>query len=61
MKVNQVPSTGRIVMGQIHRYQRKGPLLNVEYQYDAASRQGNVIANYRLKPGSERWTAPATK
>lgn len=48
-------------MGQIHRYQRKGPLLNVEYQYDAASRQGNVIANYRLKPGSERWTAPATK
>lgn len=33
----------------------------MEYQYDAASRQGNVIANYRLKPGSEDITIVIAK
>jgi len=53
LKVNQVPSIGRIVIGQIHIYQGEGPLLKVEYQYDAARKKGDVIGNYRLKPGSE--------
>jgi hypothetical protein len=56
LKVNQVPSIGRIVIGQIHIYQGEGPLLKVEYQYDAARKKGDVIANYRLKPGSEDGT-----
>ncbi|MGF6126839.1 hypothetical protein QF019_002048 [Pseudomonas frederiksbergensis] len=61
LKVNQVPSTGRIVIGQIHIYQDKGPLLKVEYQYDATTKKGNVIANYRLKPGSEDITVVIAK
>lgn len=52
LSVNQVPSEGRVVIGQIHIYQGKGPLLKVEYVYDKARKTGNVIANYRRKPGS---------
>ncbi|XXE47139.1 polysaccharide lyase family 7 protein [Pseudomonas sp. R3-56] len=52
LSVNQVPSEGRVVIGQIHTYQGKGPLLKVEYVYDRARKTGSVIANYRLKPGS---------
>jgi hypothetical protein len=40
------------VIGQIHIYKGKGPLLKVEYVYDKAKKTGSVIANYRLKPGS---------
>jgi hypothetical protein len=52
LSVNQVPSEGRVVIGQIHIYKGKGPLLKVEYVYDRARKAGSVIVNYRLKPGS---------
>jgi hypothetical protein len=52
LSVNQVSSEGRAVIGQIHIYQGKGPLLKVEYVYGKARKTGSVIANYRLKPGS---------
>ncbi len=50
--VNKVPSEGRVIIGQIHIYQGKGPLLKVEYVYDKSRKTGAIIANYRLKPGS---------
>ncbi|AHL34422.1 alginate lyase [Pseudomonas brassicacearum] len=50
--VNQMPSEGRIVIGQIHIYQGKGPLLKVEYLYDPPKKTGRVVVNYRLKPNS---------
>lgn len=52
VSVNKVPSEGRVVIGQIHIYQGKGPLLKVEYVYDKGRKTGTIIANYRLKPGS---------
>jgi hypothetical protein len=53
LTVEKVPSSGRIVIGQIHRYQDDGPLLKVEYLYDHSRRTGRVVAKYRLKPQSD--------
>jgi hypothetical protein len=53
LAINQMPSSGRVVIGQIHIYQGKGPLLKIEYLYDAGKKKGDVVAKYRQKPGSD--------
>lgn len=45
--VNQVPSSGRIVIGQIHAYNSTEPLLKVEYQFKDATQTGTIVAKVR--------------
>jgi|SRR5471032_104052 len=45
--VNQVPSSGKIVIGQIHAYNSTEPLLKVEYQYKTSKQSGNIVAKVR--------------
>lgn len=45
--VNQVPSSGRIVIGQIHAYESTEPLLKVEYQYKESTKSGTIVAKVR--------------
>lgn len=45
--VNQVPSSGKIVIGQIHAYNSTEPLLKVEYQFKEATQTGNIVAKVR--------------
>jgi hypothetical protein len=51
--VNQVPSTGKIVIGQIHCYSSTEPMLKLEYQYKDAKRLGNIVVKYRITPDAE--------
>lgn len=53
LAVNQVPSTGKIVIGQIHCNGSTEPMLKVEYQWMDAKRLGNIVAKYRATPTSE--------
>ena len=53
LMVNQVPSTGKIVIGQIHCYQSTEPLLKVEYQYKEKLQTGNIVAKFRRSPDAE--------
>ncbi|WNW11090.1 polysaccharide lyase family 7 protein [Pseudomonas sp. DTU_2021_1001937_2_SI_NGA_ILE_001] len=53
LMVNQVPSSGKIVIGQIHTYQSNEPLLKVEYQYKDKLKTGNIVAKLRRSPQSE--------
>lgn len=53
MEVNQVPSTGRLIIGQIHAYQQPKPLLKVEYLYQEDTKTGNIVAKYRPAPGTD--------
>lgn len=50
LSVSQVPSTGKIVIGQIHAHQSSAPLLKLEYQYKEYAASGNIVAKVRLKP-----------
>ncbi|MGY4819845.1 polysaccharide lyase family 7 protein [Pseudomonas chlororaphis subsp. piscium] len=50
LAVNQVPSTGKIVIGQIHAYNSTKPLVKVEYQYKTATQSGNIVAKVRMRP-----------
>ncbi|ERI49857.1 alginate lyase [Pseudomonas sp. EGD-AK9] len=52
LRVSQVPSTGKIVIGQIHAYKSSMPLLKLEYQYKAYAASGNIVAKVRLAPES---------
>jgi len=47
LEVNQVPSSGKIVIGQIHAYNSTEPMLKVEYQYKDSSGSGNIVAKVR--------------
>lgn len=47
LEVNQVPSSGRIVIGQIHAYESTEPLLKIEYQYKESTKSGSVVAKVR--------------
>lgn len=51
LTVNQVPSTGKIVIGQIHVEGSNEPLLKVEYQYKEKLGTGNIVAKVRPTPG----------
>ncbi|MEQ7919684.1 polysaccharide lyase family 7 protein [Xanthomonas sp. WHRI 1810A] len=50
LQVNQVPSSGKIVIGQIHAYESTQPLLKVEYQFKDATDTGNIVAKVRMHP-----------
>ncbi|NVZ64722.1 polysaccharide lyase family 7 protein [Pseudomonas gingeri] len=47
LAVNQVPSSGSIVIGQIHVDHDSKPLLKLEYRYKAASHTGSIVAQVR--------------
>ncbi|WNW13045.1 polysaccharide lyase family 7 protein [Pseudomonas sp. DTU_2021_1001937_2_SI_NGA_ILE_001] len=49
LAVNQVPSSGRIVIGQIHTKDSDRPMLKVEYQYKDATKTGNIVAKVRQR------------
>jgi hypothetical protein len=48
LSVNQVPSTGRVVVAQIHAKNATAPLLKVVYRY--ANGTGNIDLEYRVNP-----------
>ncbi|MCG4455417.1 polysaccharide lyase family 7 protein [Pseudomonas sp. MMS21-TM103] len=50
LAISQVPSTGKLVIGQIHAQQSSAPLLKLEYQYKAYLASGNIVAKLRLSP-----------
>lgn len=50
LRVSQVPSTGKLVIGQIHAHQSTAPLLKLEYQYKDYAASGNIVAKVRLAP-----------
>ncbi|SDL67061.1 polysaccharide lyase family 7 protein [Pseudomonas indica] len=56
LKVSQVPSSGKIVIGQIHAYQSDKPLLKLEYQYKSTYGYGNIVAKVRYTPTEETST-----
>lgn len=51
--VNQVPSTGKIVIGQIHTKDSTSPMVKLEYQYKTYSSTGNIVAKVRMRPDDE--------
>ncbi|WP_311971910.1 polysaccharide lyase family 7 protein [Pseudomonas baltica] len=53
MMVNQVPSSGKVVIGQIHVNGSNEPLLKVEYQYKEKLGNGNIVAKLRQTPGQD--------
>jgi hypothetical protein len=53
LKVTEVPSSGRVVIGQIHQYNSNDPLLKVEYQFMDNDRQGNIVAKLRKSPSQD--------
>jgi hypothetical protein len=53
MMVTQVPSSGKVVIGQIHVNGSNEPLLKVEYQYKEKTKLGNIVAKLRPTPGQE--------
>lgn len=50
LKLNQVPSSGRVVIGQIHGYKNNMPMLKLEYQYKESTATGTVVAKLRMIP-----------
>lgn len=50
LAVKQVPSSGKIVIGQIHAYQSQKPMVKVEYQYKTSTQTGNIVAKVRMHP-----------
>lgn len=54
LKVLQVPSSGRVVIGQIHVYESTQPLLKVEYQYKEATQDGSIVAKVRFHPDDKK-------
>ncbi|MDQ3201547.1 MAG: polysaccharide lyase family 7 protein, partial [Pseudomonadota bacterium] len=53
LSINQVPSTGKIVIGQIHNKDSNSPMVKLEYQYKEKSLTGNIVAKVRLHPDDE--------
>jgi hypothetical protein len=54
LKVIQVPSSGRVVIGQIHVYESTQPLLKLEYQYQDATKDGVIVAKVRFHPDDKK-------
>ena len=50
LAVNQVPSSGKVVIGQIHAYESQKPLVKLEYQYKTSTSTGNIVAKVRMHP-----------
>lgn len=53
LTVDQVPSSGKIVIGQIHCYGSTEPLIKLEYQFKEKTQTGNIVAKFRLTPSAE--------
>ncbi len=53
LAVKQVPSSGKIVIGQIHAFQSQKPMVKVEYQYDTSSDTGDIVAKVRMRPDDD--------
>jgi hypothetical protein len=53
LTVNQVPSTGKIVIGQIHAKDSTSPMVKLEYQYKTKTSTGNIVAKVRIRPDDE--------
>lgn len=53
LAVNQVPSTGKIVIGQIHNKDSNSPMVKLEYQYKTSTSTGNIVAKVRMRPDDE--------
>ncbi|QKS84195.1 polysaccharide lyase family 7 protein [Pseudomonas bijieensis] len=51
--VSQVPSSGKVVIGQIHTKDSTSPLVKLEYQYKTYSSTGNIVAKVRMRPDDE--------
>ncbi|OHC26824.1 MAG: alginate lyase [Pseudomonadales bacterium RIFCSPLOWO2_12_59_9] len=49
LKVSQVPSTGKLVIGQIHSADSNWPLLKLEFQMKSSG-TANLVYKIRLKP-----------
>ncbi|WP_375740964.1 polysaccharide lyase family 7 protein [Pseudomonas boanensis] len=56
LRVSQVPSTGKIVIGQIHAFGSTSPLLKLEYQFKTKTSTGNIVAKVRNSPDDETST-----
>jgi hypothetical protein len=56
LAVNQVPSTGKVVIGQIHDNGAGGiksePLIKLVYEYDSTTGTGTIVAQVRPTPSS---------
>lgn len=50
LSVSEVPSSGRVVIGQIHAYQQLTPMMKLEYRIHPTTGKGSVVAIVRLKP-----------
>lgn len=50
LKVTQVPSSGRMVIGQIHGYKNDKPMLKLEYEYKGSTASGTLVAKLRMIP-----------
>ncbi|MEK1907524.1 MAG: polysaccharide lyase family 7 protein [Pseudomonas sp.] len=51
LKVTQVPSTGKVVIGQIHNVEGDDPPIKLSYQYKSDTNTGSIVAIYRQAPG----------
>ncbi|SFX43120.1 MULTISPECIES: polysaccharide lyase family 7 protein [unclassified Pseudomonas] len=51
--VNQVPSSGKVVIGQIHAKDSNKPMVKLEYQYKDDSKTGNIVAKVRMRPDDD--------
>ncbi|UFH49710.1 polysaccharide lyase family 7 protein [Pseudomonas sp. KNUC1026] len=56
LAVNKVPSSGKVVIGQIHQFGSNEPLLKVEYQYKDKTKLGNIVAKLRPTPDQDEPT-----
>ncbi len=61
LKVTQVPSSGRMVVGQIHGYKNDKPMLKLEYEYKESSASGTLVAKLRMVPDGVVKTVPLAK
>ncbi|WP_064119180.1 polysaccharide lyase family 7 protein [Pseudomonas fluorescens] len=51
--VNKVPSSGKIVIGQIHAYESQKPMVKLEYQYKTKTETGNLVIKVRMHPDED--------
>jgi hypothetical protein len=51
--VNQAPSTGKVVIGQIHAYGSSKPMVKLEFQYKTKTATANIVAKVRTTPLDE--------
>lgn len=52
LAVNQVPSTGKVIVAQIHAKNAPSPLVKLQYRWENGI--GNVDVTYRFNPGDEK-------